>query len=436
MVRKLLRKLSGPVRSIRTYGTLILLSFLAGQAFSLLKKMFTGEFASLTEVIIIEVWLVMGTINLFPFSTSFLPLKDLLKIFKKAFVWPWHLYRDPMISIHDKTARIKFSLLIILGAALWFFIDSAPGFNQLSPDVKDFSMIVRYTSILLFFTWGVYSGIVAIVSGEFTGFITSALWKGTMLFAGMVCIAYCNDSIDSFLKSVRSDPASALIMTMAMLFVFLIFRFTPPYVSASKFHDAEYEHPGRWRNFSDHDKLIIATHEAGHALLFACTNPLPENIYVRIHQQNGFLGSVTVIPKSDYLNHLPLRSFTEWQMLLYLSGQVAERVLCGENTLGSNVDISKWQNTARQFLANGLGAFYFNPPENSLEVLHNHTVLQKLFNKQYSLLCKHLELNRSVLEDLATAILEKTELDKKALIPFLSRIQYEDDFPRDINYHA
>jgi cell division protease FtsH len=121
----------------------------------------------------------------------------------------------------------------------------------------------------------------------------------------------------------------------------------------------------RSRVLSDHDRLVVAHHESGHALVAALVpNADPVTKITIIPRTSGALGFTMQLPTRDKV--LQTKAELEDRMAILLGGRAAEEICFGEITTGAHDDIERASQIARhmvyQFGMSDLGPQAFVTP--------------------------------------------------------------------------
>lgn len=180
---------------------------------------------------------------------------------------------------------------------------------------------------------------------------------------------------------------------------------------------------------TERDLRYTATHEAGHAMLYAALGKLPVDVKVSVNLQAddaGILGFVTA-PESHH--RLEEKCYAEWYMLVFLAGKVGEEFVLGESTLGAGNDHMRWLGIAQAYLANHYRGVFYMVPQNRLELEQNELKLEALQTEQRKMLNQFFEANRNVYIELTEALLDKRTMGRDDLIPFFNRVHLPDGFP-------
>lgn len=184
---------------------------------------------------------------------------------------------------------------------------------------------------------------------------------------------------------------------------------------------------------SDYERKVVAYHEAGHALV---ARQLPETDPVNkitIIPRGRAMGVTEYLPEGDRFNYS--RQYLMSQLAMMLGGRAAEQVAIGEITTGAENDLQRATQLARRMvgrwgMSQELGLLFAtdsteNPflgremagprdhSEATAALLDEtvRTLLHERMEKAVNILTEH----RSVLDRVATALLEHETLDREGL---------------------
>jgi cell division protease FtsH len=187
---------------------------------------------------------------------------------------------------------------------------------------------------------------------------------------------------------------------------------------------------------SDHEKKVIAYHEAGHAL---CAELLPSQDAthrISIVPRGRALGYTLHLPTED--RYLKSREeMIDW-MVVALGGRVAEHVVFHDVTTGAANDLEKVYELSRKMVAEyGMGTQIgsrrlplddYSVSDATRRVLDEEQ--QELTDLAMRRARKLLEANREALEALAAALLESEVLERGDIDSIMARHQSPVDLPR------
>ena len=185
----------------------------------------------------------------------------------------------------------------------------------------------------------------------------------------------------------------------------------------------------RTRVMRDHEKLITAYHEGGHALVATAMRNTDPVTKVTILPRGRALGYTMVLPLED--RYSISRNELLDQLAYAMGGRVAEEVVFHDPTTGASNDIEKATSTARKMvtefgmssnigsvkLGSGSGEMFLGRDMGSQRDYSERlseqvdaevrTLIENAHNEAWEVLNE----NRDILDKLATALLEKETLD-------------------------
>jgi cell division protease FtsH len=187
------------------------------------------------------------------------------------------------------------------------------------------------------------------------------------------------------------------------------------------------------RVMSEQEKLVIAHHEAGHALVghvLSGTDPIHK---ISIVARGRALGWTLALPTED--KYLRTRTELEDSMAMLLGGRTAEELVFGEITTGASDDIERCTETARQMvtqygMSDELGPQQFGQARGEVflgrdygtEANYSQSVastidaeVRRLIDTAHDRARAILSAHRATLDHLATALVEKETLEDSDL---------------------
>jgi len=203
----------------------------------------------------------------------------------------------------------------------------------------------------------------------------------------------------------------------------------------------------RTRVMDDHEKLITAYHESGHALVAAA---LPGNDPVHkitILPRGRALGYTMVLPDQD--KYSTTRSQMQNQLAYMLGGRAAEELIFHDPTTGASNDIEKATALARAMvmqygMTERLGAVRYGQEQNEVFLGRDmghirdysediaaaideevRTFIESAHQEAYDVLVA----NRDVLDAMVIALLEKETLDKEEIEQVFASLQLREPRP-------
>jgi cell division protease FtsH len=189
----------------------------------------------------------------------------------------------------------------------------------------------------------------------------------------------------------------------------------------------------RSRVMRDKEKLITAYHEGGHALAAAAMNFTDPVTKVTILPRGRALGYTMVLPLED--KYSVTRNELLDQLTYAMGGRVAEEIVFHDPTTGASNDIEKATSIARKMvteygMSSSVGAVKLGSASGEMflgrdmghqrdysETLAEHVdaEVRKLIDAAHTEAWQVLNMNRHVLDRLATELLEKETLDHNQL---------------------
>lgn len=184
----------------------------------------------------------------------------------------------------------------------------------------------------------------------------------------------------------------------------------------------------RTRVMKDHEKLMTAYHEGGHALVAAALNHTDPVTKITILPRGRALGYTMVIPLED--KYSVTRNELQDQIAYALGGRVAEELVFHDPTTGAGNDIEKATATARKMVTEygmsaslgpvKLGQAQASPYLGEFGTARDYSegvavnvdaeiraIIEQAHDEAYEALVK----NRAILDRLAAELLEKETLD-------------------------
>ena len=198
------------------------------------------------------------------------------------------------------------------------------------------------------------------------------------------------------------------------------------------------------RVISDKKKELVAYHEAGHALVGALMPDYDPVAKVSIIPRGQAGGLTFFTPSEERMESgLYSRSYLQNQMAVALGGRVAEEIVYGEEevTTGASNDLQQVANVARQMitkfgmsdkigpvaLGQSQGGMFLGRDMSSTRDFSEDTAatidveVSELVDAAYKRATKVLTENRSVLDEMATMLIEKETIDTEDIQDLLNR---------------
>jgi len=170
---------------------------------------------------------------------------------------------------------------------------------------------------------------------------------------------------------------------------------------------------------NDHEKRVVAYHEAGHAL---CSELLPsvEQVHkISIVPRGGALGYTLNLPEED--RYLKSREELIDYMVVLLGGRVAEQIVFDSITTGASGDLKKVYEISRQMVteyamgttvaSRRLPADDYSVSDNTRRIVdeEQQEITDLAFRRAHALIAA----NRDLLESLAQGLLEREVLERE-----------------------
>lgn len=184
----------------------------------------------------------------------------------------------------------------------------------------------------------------------------------------------------------------------------------------------------RTRVMKDHEKLMTAYHEGGHALVAAALNHTDPVTKITILPRGRALGYTMVIPLED--KYSVTRNELQDQIAYALGGRVAEELVFHDPTTGAGNDIEKATATARKMVTEYgmsaslgpvrlgqaqaspyLGEFGTSRDYSEGVAVSVDAEIRAIIEQGHDEAYRALVLNRAVLDRLAGELMEKETLD-------------------------
>ncbi|CAN5457085.1 ATP-dependent zinc metalloprotease FtsH [soil metagenome] len=204
----------------------------------------------------------------------------------------------------------------------------------------------------------------------------------------------------------------------------------------------------RTRVMRDHEKLITAYHEGGHALVATAMRNTDPVTKVTILPRGRALGYTMVLPLED--RYSISRNELLDQLAYAMGGRVAEEVVFHDPTTGASNDIEKATATARKMvteygmsssigsvkLGSGSGEMWLGRDMGSQRDYSERlseevdAEVRALIENAHTEAWKVLDENRAILDKLATALLEKETLDHNELAEIFKDVKKMPERPQ------
>ena len=320
-----------------------------------------------------------------------------------------------------RTGTFQVSTIIALAFGAMIVNGIAFSETKISEEVKQFADSTwRWGTMVMIFAMFAEMLMVGFKSSDIFTPLKSLFKRLIMLSMIIALVRFGGDGV---IQTMSTDPmllAQGLTMLLCILFAFKLVEGRPQVAQAYDVQPGIAVAAGTFLPLlTERDEKHIRSHEAGHALIHALLTNLPEDLMASVKpKEDGSLGRVTT---ADGYDHLKTPEALEWIMFRNIAGFVAEDVAHDNQTSGSADDLRKWESTARHYLANGFGGFYYQSPTSDLEVKSNTALLQELKDYQIEKVRLFLTENKALLDELSEELGQKEVMDKSELSPFLER---------------
>jgi hypothetical protein len=314
--------------------------------------------------------------------------------------------------------------ILSLGPLLvWALETGAPATETLPPAA---SMIHQATLfggtclLLIQFAWS------AAVGGSDDDLGRSAvltLERLTLLALGLLSIRHFGPALSEAFIVAKHDPDTVMAIVVAAMLLRVILAIAPNRPAVNGYEASRgvaVITPRTQRLPADIHRTAV--HEAGHLLLFAARDVLPDDLHVKVLEVVGphdeFRGLVT------HVNDRPevlTEQYLWWSMLMRLAGTEAERVVLGGRGDGAVQDSANWIWDATAFLTNGFGTVFYAQPKGEIQREHNRAALNDLKSECTEVVHDFLSRNAELLAELAQVIAIEFALDRARIEPFLRR---------------
>lgn len=287
------------------------------------------------------------------------------------------------------------------------------------------------------YTWAIGIAVVAIsavtkwiATGDCRQAVISSAWGFGLLSMTSFALSTVGDNVIAW---ATGNPAEAVPLAIALVLVKLTVssggtaRGIAPAPSGVAIREE------RSQQLTKRDECVTAVHEAGHALVHAALDTVPDTFSAAIRTSADGTSVGHVTSPTDNMHLIKLRSFAEWQMHMLLAGMAAERALLASQGLGGTSDFRMWVSTASAYARSGSRGLYFSEPAGPDQLLINKQVLDQLKQEQEELLDMFFQMNLALLHELTDELLDKRELDAAQLQPFLARVTLPKGFPTASN---
>ncbi|WP_233177180.1 metalloprotease [Ralstonia sp. ASV6] len=172
----------------------------------------------------------------------------------------------------------------------------------------------------------------------------------------------------------------------------------------------------------------VAIHEAGHALMYALGNRIPEDA-------SAYIDTDTLSPAIGQVSFPGGRNgdisfeLLEWKLVTCLAGMVAEKVDTGSHGFGAGGDMRAWQELAIPYLLLHSDVTFFEEPKSELEMESNKRELVALKKRMLTAVTRYVRANWPVVIRVAASLEEVEYLDYKQLADLLVGVKRTGGLP-------
>lgn len=251
-----------------------------------------------------------------------------------------------------------------------------------------------------------------------------ALERLVLLTFALVATRHFGVEITEAFNVAKHEPDTAMALIAAAILLRVILGMTPsraPDVGYEALHGTTVLEHSRSRR-SPADIHRTAVHEAGHLLMFAAREVLPDDLHVKVFEEVGpfdaFRGHVRHV---DDRPEVLTEQYLWWSMLMRLGGTEAERVVLGDRGDGAVGDNATWLRDATAYLANGFGGAFYPQPFGDDQRETNRVALNELKARCTELVHEFLSCNADLLTELGQLITAELTLSTEQIGPFLNR---------------
>lgn len=334
-----------------------------------------------------------------------------------------------VIRRHWSTLRLAV-LIVVTALAYW---------NRQSPSEPFVQQVLKLVETFGLFAVFCVIGVTAMATaahGRLTNVsrMLSSFLTGIAAYSAALWIIGAQG--DSAYSWTVANPSESAILAVAICVIWSIVKFTqahsPVHALARKGDGIAAPGIAVFRpnpKPTKRDLRFTATHEAGHAMLYAALGKLPVDVKVSVNLKADDAGVLGFVTAPDSHHRLQEKCYAEWYMLVLLAGKVGEEFMFGESTLGAGNDHMRWLGIAQAYLANHYRGVFYMAPRNRLELEHNELKLEALQTEQREILNQFFEANRNVYMELTEALLDKRTMGRDDLIPFFNRVNLPKGFP-------
>ncbi|HTL56466.1 MAG TPA: AAA family ATPase [Candidatus Limnocylindrales bacterium] len=163
-----------------------------------------------------------------------------------------------------------------------------------------------------------------------------------------------------------------------------------------------------------HEREMVARHEAGHTIIHLQTSLLPPLYKVSIVPRAQALGVTALLPDED--QHLQSKAFLLEELLVLMGGRAAEKTFYGSTTNGASGDLDVARNIARKMIHEwGMGErLYYEREQQDAE-----TEINRLLETADREALQMIQSRKHQTAKLADALLERETLTREEVLALL-----------------
>ena len=195
----------------------------------------------------------------------------------------------------------------------------------------------------------------------------------------------------------------------------------------------------RTRKYTDHEKKVVAYHEAGHAVVGLKLDGADDVQKITIIPRGQAGGYNLMLPKEE--KYLATKNELLDKISGYLGGRVAEELIFDEVTTGASNDFEKATKIARAMVTeygmSELGPIQLEEGESSVFLGRDYNKIKnfssqvaykideevrKIIHSQYEITTKIIKENRNLLDLIANELIEKETLTKEEIDSLVENI--------------
>lgn len=266
-----------------------------------------------------------------------------------------------------------------------------------------------------------------------------------VISANQIAIFYSVDlseCINSFASFIFDYPKNSLIILICVLSLLCAFELIvpirykqslPAHISygacAISIKSKKYDPLGPWSNLNKWEAELMASHEAGHAIVLGLLPYLENRTTVALqtlHPEEKIDGFCTF---HNWRSRIGSMAFMELRMLILVAGVEAEKLCEGDRSISGYSDYETWLHLAKEYLSRSDNVIYYQKPSSDLEFNINHRLISELRERNISVVKSLLEKNKDILLTIRRMLIEEGVITGLPLISLLSNVIPVDGCP-------